>query len=135
MTRTPAAAANANRLSTPVKPSRPVPAGMNWSTEPPPTRRLRSPALRNRVSSELFAGSNRYPGTPALPGLSGPRSKLSPAKSSGITGPGGPARRVIVTGRTAGRASAGPGGRSRHREKNGILSPARAGTPARRNTP
>jgi hypothetical protein len=33
------------------------------------------------------------------------------------------------------RASAGPGVRSRHREKNGILSPARTGTPVRRDAP
>ena len=56
---TPAAAANANRLSTPVKPSRPVPAGMRWSTEPPPIRRLRRPRFRKSVTSESFSGLNR----------------------------------------------------------------------------
>src|SRR5215469_5577267 len=98
MTFTPAAAAKANRLSIPVKPSLPVPAGINWSTVPPPIRRLPMPRLRKRVMSELFAGLNRLPLTPALPEVSGPRSKLSPAKSAGTSGPGCWVSIVIVTG-------------------------------------
>ena len=54
-----AAAAKANRLSIPRKPSEPVPTGMRWSTEPPPTRRLRRPRVRNRVTSESFSALNR----------------------------------------------------------------------------
>src|SRR5215467_11535962 len=98
MTFTPAAAAKANRLSIPLKPSVPVPAGISWSTVPPPIRRLPKPRLRKSVRSELFAGLNRLPLTPALPEVSGPRSKLSPAKSAGTSGPGCSVSMVIVTG-------------------------------------
>src|SRR6266480_1550616 len=68
-------------------------------------RRLPRPRLRKRVASELFAGLNRLPDTPALPGLSGPRSKLSPAKSFGTTGPGCSPSIVIVTGWVPGPAA------------------------------
>ena len=45
----------------------------------------------------VFVDLNRRPVTPALPGSSACRSKLSPAKSPGTTGPGCPASTVIVT--------------------------------------
>src|SRR5262249_40677437 len=76
----------------------PVPAGINWSTVPPPIRRLPRPRLWKRVTSDLFAGLNRLPLMPALPEVSGPRSKLSPAKSAGTSGPGCSVSIVIVTG-------------------------------------
>jgi hypothetical protein len=66
---------------------------------------------------------NTLPDTPALPGLSGPRSKLSPAKSSGTTGPGCPASIVTVTGWAPGR------------EDGVTLTPALVGRKARHRTP
>src|SRR5579871_5370025 len=64
------------------------------------------PMLRKSVTIELLSGLNRLPDTPLLLwGRSGPRSKLRPAKSPGIAGPGCAVSMVIVTGWLTGAAA------------------------------